>query len=588
MSISKVKVPDIGDFKDVEVIEVICKEGQSIAVEDPLITIESDKATIDVPSPLAGRILSIKIKSGDKVSEGNLILELDTVGASDPKVQKPFKANNQSSEADDSAPINAKKSSHSTEAADISCEVLVLGSGPGGYTAAFRAADLGHNVVMVERYEQIGGVCLNVGCIPSKTLLHAAKIIVEAQEMSAHGILFGKPSIDLGKLQKWKNNIISQLTGGLTKMAKQRNVTILNGFGEFIDSNHLCVTDKNEKKTTINFLNAIIAAGSRPVKLPFLPDDPRIIDSTGSLEISSIPKKLLVIGGGIIGLEMATVFNALGSKITIVEMLDGLMAGADPDLVRPFQKRIAKQYENIWLETRVTEVEALKKGLRVHFEGKNSPDNPQMYDSILSSVGRVPNGLNIGAEKAGVDIDKKGFINTDSQMRTNVPNIFAIGDLRGQPMLAHKASHEAKVAAEAISGIKSFFDVRAVPSVAYTDPEVAWTGITEEEAKTKGIAYGKGSFPWAASGRSLSMGRSEGITKVIFDENSKRVIGLGIVGPNAGDLIAEGTLAIEMGCDAKDIGSTIHPHPTLSETIAFAAEVYEGTITDLYLPGKKK
>ncbi len=588
MSISKVKVPDIGDFKDVEVIEVMCKEGQSIAVEDPLITIESDKATIDVPSPLAGRILSINIKSGDKVSEGNLILELDTVGAPDLKVQKPFKANDQSSEAEDSAPINSKKSSHSLEAADISCEVLVLGSGPGGYTAAFRAADLGQNVVMVERYEQIGGVCLNVGCIPSKTLLHAAKIIVEAQEMSTHGISFGKPSIDLGKLQEWKNTIISQLTDGLTKMAKQRNVTILNGFGEFIDSNHLCVTDKNEKKTTINFSNAIIAVGSRPVKLPFLPDDPRIIDSTGSLEISSIPKKLLVIGGGIIGLEMATVFNALGSRITIVEMLDGLMAGADPDIVRPFQKRIAKQYENIWLETRVTEVEALKKGLRVHFEGKNSPDKPQMYDSILSSVGRVPNGFNIGAEKAGVEIDKKGFINTDSQMRTNVPNIFAIGDLRGQPMLAHKASHEAKVAAEAISGIKSFFDVRAIPSVAYTDPEVAWTGITEEEAKTKGIAYGKASFPWAASGRSLSMGRSEGITKVIFDEISKRVIGLGMVGPNAGDLIAEGTLAIEMGCDAKDISSTIHPHPTLSETIAFAAEVYEGTITDLYLPDKKK
>jgi len=371
-------------------------------------------------------------------------------------------------------------------------------------------------------------------------------------------------------------------------MAKQRNVTILNGFGEFIDSNHLRVTDKNEKITTINFSNAVIAAGSRPVKLPFLPDDPRIIDSTGSLELASIPKNLLVIGGGIIGLEMATVYHALGSRITIVEMLDGLMAGADRDLIRPFQKRIAKQYDNIWLETRVTEVEALKKGLRVHFEGKNSPDKPQMYDCILSSVGRVPNGLNIGAEKAGVEVDEKGFISTDTQMRTNVSHIFAIGDLAGQPMLAHKASHEAKVAAEAISGMKSFFDARAVPSVAYTDPEVAWTGITEEEAKTQGIAYGKGSFPWAASGRSLSIGRSEGMTKVIFEEDSKRVIGLGIVGPNAGDLIAEGTLAIEMGCDANDIGSTIHPHPTLSETVAFAAEAYEGTITDLYIPGKKK
>lgn len=588
MSISEVKVPDIGDFQDVEVIEVICKEGQSVAVEDPLITLESEKATIDVPSPLAGRILRIKIKAGDKVSEGNLILELETSGASEPVAQKLNQAGDHSSGTGDSASIDTEISADSSADADISCEVLVLGSGPGGYTAAFRAADLGRQVVLVERYEQIGGVCLNVGCIPSKTLLHAAKIIVEAEEMDAHGISFGKPSIDLDKLREWKNGIISQLTGGLKNMAKQRNVTIVNGFGEFIDSNHLHVTDKNEKITTIKFSNAVIAAGSRPVKLPFLPDDPRIIDSTGSLELASIPKNLLVIGGGIIGLEMATVYHALGSRINIVEMLDGLMAGADRDLVRPFQKRIAKQYDNIWLETRVTEVEALKKGLRVHFEGKNSPDKPQMYDCILSSVGRVPNGLNIGAEKAGVEVDEKGFISTDSQMRTNVSHIFAIGDLAGQPMLAHKASHEAKVAAEVISGMKSFFDARAVPSVAYTDPEVAWTGITEEEAKTQGIAYGKGSFPWAASGRSLSIGRTEGMTKVIFEEDSKRVIGLGIVGSNAGDLIAEGTLAIEMGCDANDIGSTIHPHPTLSETVAFAAEAYEGTITDLYIPGKKK
>lgn len=588
MSISEVKVPDIGDFQDVEVIEVICKEGQSVAVEDPLITLESEKATIDVPSPLAGKILRIKIKAGDKVSEGNLILELETSGASEPEAQKLNQTEDHSSGTGDSASIDTEISADLSADADISCEVLVLGSGPGGYTAAFRAADLGRQVVLVERYEQIGGVCLNVGCIPSKTLLHAAKIIVEAKEMDAHGISFRKPSIDLDKLREWKNGIISQLTGGLKNMAKQRNVTIVNGFGEFIDSNHLHVTDKNEKITTIKFSNAVIAAGSRPVKLPFLPDDPRIIDSTGSLELASIPKNLLVIGGGIIGLEMATVYHALGSRINIVEMLDGLMAGADRDLVRPFQKRIAKQYDNIWLETRVTEVEALKKGLRVHFEGKNSPDKPQMYDCILSSVGRVPNGLNIGAEKAGVEVDEKGFISTDSQMRTNVSHIFAIGDLAGQPMLAHKASHEAKVAAEVISGMKSFFDARAVPSVAYTDPEVAWTGITEEEAKTQGIAYGKGSFPWAASGRSLSIGRTEGMTKVIFEEDSKRVIGLGIVGPNAGDLIAEGTLAIEMGCDANDIGSTIHPHPTLSETVAFAAEAYEGTITDLYIPGKKK
>ena len=587
MSISEVKVPDIGDFQDVEVLEVICKEGQSIAVEDPLITLESEKATMDVPSPLEGRILSIKIKSGDKVSEGNLILEIETSGTSEPETNNLIQAEDKSSETRGSLTIDNKISEESSEAADISCEVLVLGSGPGGYTAAFRAADLGLQVVLVERYEQMGGVCLNVGCIPSKTLLHAAKIIGEAQEMDAHGISFGKPSIDLDKLREWKNGIIKHLTGGLKNMAKQRNVTIVNGFGEFIDSNHLRVIDKNEKITKINFSNAVIAAGSRPVKLPFLPDDPRIIDSTGSLELGSIPKNLLVIGGGIIGLEMATVYHALGSRITIVEMLDGLMVGADRDLVRPFQKRIAKQYNNIWLETRVTEVEALKKGLRVHFEGKNSPDKPQMFDSILSSVGRVPNGLNIGAEKAGVEIDEKGFVSTDTQMRTNVSHIFAIGDIAGEPMLAHKASHEAKIAAEVISGMKSFFDARAVPSVAYTDPEVAWTGITEEEAKTQGIIYGKGSFPWAASGRSLSIGRSEGMTKVIFEEDSNRVIGLGIVGPNAGDLIAEGTLAIEMGCDANDIGSTIHPHPTLSETVAFAAEAYEGTITDLYIPGKK-
>ena len=588
MSISEVKVPDIGDFQDVEVLELMCKEGQSLDVEDPLITIESEKATMDVPSPLAGKIIKINVKTGDKVSEGDLILELETSGVSEQEGQNLIKKEDQSVETKVSGSIDTKISADSSKVSDINCEVLVLGSGPGGYTAAFRAADLGLRVVLVERHEQIGGVCLNVGCIPSKSLLHAAKIIFEAQEIDAHGISFGKPTIDLDKLREWKNSIIRQLTGGLKSMAKQRNVKIINGFGEFTDSNNLTVTDKNDKISRINFSNAVIAAGSRPVKLPFLPEDPRIIDSTGSLELANIPKNLLVIGGGIIGLEMATVYHALGSKITIVEMLDGLMAGADRDLVRPFQKRIAKQYNDILLETRVTEVEALKKGLRVHFEGKNSPDEPQMYDCILSSVGRVPNGLNIGAEKAGVEVDEKGFISTDSQMRTNVSHIFAIGDLAGQPMLAHKASHEAKVAAEAISGMKSFFDARAVPSVAYTDPEVAWTGVTEEEAKTQGIAYGKGSFPWAASGRSLSMGRSEGLTKVIFEEDSKRVIGLGIVGPNAGDLIAEGTLAIEMGCDAIDIGSTIHPHPTLSETVAFAAEAYEGTITDLYIPGKKK
>ncbi|MFL2744339.1 MAG: dihydrolipoyl dehydrogenase family protein, partial [bacterium] len=385
----------------------------------------------------------------------------------------------------------------------------------------------------------------------------------------------------------WKNGIVNQLTAGLKSLAKQRKVQIVSGFGEFLDQNHLCVTDAGAKKITIHFENAVIAAGSQPVKLPFLPDDSRIIDSTGALELTGIPEKMLVLGGGIIGLEMATVYHALGSKITIVEMLDGLMAGADRDIVRPFQKRITKQYENIWLETKVTKVEALKKGLKVHFEGKNAPDKPQMFDRILSSVGRTPNGLHIAAQKAGVAVDDRGFIKTDSQMRTNVSNIFAIGDIVGQPMLAHKATHEAKVAAEVISGMKSHFDVRTIPSVAYTDPEVAWAGITEEQAKKEGIAYGKGAFPWAASGRSLSLGRSEGMTKVIFEEGTKRVIGVGIVGPNAGDLIAEGVLAIEMGCDAEDLASSIHPHPTLSETVAFAAEAFEGTITDLYLPKKK-
>jgi dihydrolipoamide dehydrogenase len=406
--------------------------------------------------------------------------------------------------------------------------------------------------------------------------------------MSEHGISFAKPKIDLAQLRDWKNGIVNQLTAGLKNLAKQRKVQIVSGVGEFMDQHHLCVTDAKAKKCTIHFENAVIAAGSQPVKLPFLPEDPRIIDSTGALELTDIPNNLLVLGGGIIGLEMATVYHALGSKITIVEMLDGLMAGADRDIVRPFQKRISKQYENIWLETKVTKVEALKKGLKVHFEGKNAPEKPQMFDRILSSVGRTPNGLRIAAEKAGVAVDDRGFIKTDSQMRTNVENIFAIGDIVGQPMLAHKATHEAKVAAEVISGMKSHFDVRTIPSVAYTDPEVAWAGITEEQAKKEGVAYGKGTFPWAASGRSLSLGRSEGMTKVIFEEGTKRVIGVGIVGSNAGDLIAEGVLAIEMGCDAEDLASTIHPHPTLSETVAFAAEAFEGTITDLYLPKRKK
>ena len=587
MNFTEIKVPDIGDFQDVEIIEIICKIGETVVTEDPLISVESDKATMEVPSPSAGIVREIKVKVGDKVSAGTLILKMEETEVSTKKDEKQINLKGDSSEKSvESEPPPEAADSYSGEA-EISCDVLVLGSGPGGYTAAFRAADLGQKVVLVERYKRIGGVCLNVGCIPSKTLLHAAKVIDETELMSEHGISFAKPKINLDQLRDWKNGIVNQLTAGLKSLAKQRKVEIISGVGEFLDQNHLCVTDAEDKKSTIRFENAVIAAGSQPVKLPFLPEDPRIIDSTGALELTDIPEKLLVLGGGIIGLEMATVYHALGSKITIVEMLDGLMAGADRDIVRPFQKRISKQYENIWLETKVTKVEALKKGLKVHFEGKNAPDKPQMFDRILSSVGRTPNGLHIAAQKAGVAVDDRGFIKTDSQMRTNVSNIFAIGDIVGQPMLAHKATHEAKVAAEVISGMKSHFDVRTIPSVAYTDPEVAWAGITEEQAKKEGIAYAKGAFPWAASGRSLSLGRSEGMTKVIFEEGSKRVIGVGIVGPNAGDLIAEGVLAIEMGCDAEDLASSIHPHPTLSETVAFAAEAFEGTITDLYLPKKK-
>ena len=576
MKIIEIKVPDIGDFENVEVIEIICKENENVKLEDPLISLENDKATMDIPSPMEGVIRELNVKLGDKVSEGSLILKMETLEDSKKKIK------NKDEETEYvSSEIKLFKGK-----TDDHFDLLVLGSGPGGYTAAFRAADLGKNVVLVEKYNRIGGVCLNVGCIPSKSLLHAAKIIEETKSMSRNGISFGKPSIDINRLRDWKNDIIVKLTGGLSNLAKKRKVKIITGIGDFLDKNNLCVTDSNGEKINLSFENAIIAAGSQPTRLPFLPDDKRIIDSTSALEIAEIPKNLLVIGGGIIGLEMATVYHALGSKITIVEMMDGLMIGADRDIIRPFHKKIAKQYENIWLETKVSKVEPIKKGLKVFFEGINAPAEPQIFDSILSSVGRSPNGLRISAEKAGVNVDKAGFIKTDSQMRTNVSNIFAIGDIVGQPMLAHKATHEAKVAAEAISGMKTHFDARTIPSVAYTDPEVAWAGMTEEEAIKKGIDYGKGKFPWAASGRSLSLDRSEGITKILFNKETNQIIGVGIVGSNAGDLITEGVLAIEMGCDAEDLASTIHPHPTLSETIGFAAEVFEGKITDLYLPKK--
>lgn len=468
----------------------------------------------------------------------------------------------------------------------IKTEVVVLGSGPGGYTAAFRAADLGKKVVLIERYESIGGVCLNVGCIPSKALLHAAKVLDEAHEMAEFGIDFGKPKIDIKKLRDWKNKVVNKLTGGLKMLAKQRKVEVVTGVGKFVSSNQIEVETANGKQV-ITFDNAIIAAGSRPVKLPFLPDDPRIIDSTGALELEQTQCKMLVIGGGIIGLEMATVYHALGAEMTIVEFMDQLIPGCDKDVVTPLAKRIQKRYKNILLKTKVTKVEAKKDGLWVTFEGENAPAQPERFDRILCAVGRRPNGDQIAADKAGVKVDERGFIAVDKQLRTNVPHIFAIGDIVGNPMLAHKAMPEGRVAAEVIAGLKHYFDPRCIPSVAYTDPEIAWVGVTENEAKAKGIKYGKGTFPWAASGRSLSIGRDEGLTKLIIDEATHRVIGAAMVGPNAGELVAETALAIEMGCDVEDLALTIHPHPTLSETVAMAAEVFEGTITDLYLPKKK-
>jgi dihydrolipoamide dehydrogenase len=469
----------------------------------------------------------------------------------------------------------------------VQTEVLVLGSGPGGYTAAFRAADLGKKVVLVEQYDSLGGVCLNVGCIPSKALLHAAKVIDEASDMSKHGISFGKPTIDIKKLVEWKNSVVTKLTGGLKMLAKQRKVEVVIGYGKFISSHELEVIKDNEK-TIVKFEHAIIAAGSRPVKLPFIPEDPRVIDSTGALELADVNGRMLVLGGGIIGMEMSQVYHALGAKINVVEFMDMIVPGADKDIVMPLYKRLKARYENIWLKTKVTKVEAKKDGLYVTFEGENAPAKPEKFDRILVAVGRTPNGKLLDAEKAGVKVDEKGFIKVDSQMRTNVAHIFAIGDIVCQPMLAHKAIPEGRIAAEVIAGKKHYFEPKCIPSVAYTDPEIAWTGLTEEQAKAQGINYEKGVFPWAASGRSLGIGRDEGITKVIFDKDSDRILGAGIVGPNAGDLITEVSLAIEMGCDAEDIALTIHPHPTLSETVAQASEAFLGSITDLYLPKKKK
>jgi dihydrolipoamide dehydrogenase len=589
--LTEVFVPDIGNFDSVDVIEVLVKVGDVIAKEDALVTLESDKASMDIPSSHAGTVKEIKIKVGDKVAKGTLILlveasatEAAPAAASAPAPGKPAPAPAATTAPAAPAPVAAAPTGNN----DIDTEVVVLGSGPGGYTAAFRAADLGKKVVLIERYSTLGGVCLNVGCIPSKALLHTAKVITEAEETSHHGVSFSAPKVDLDTLRNWKaNDVVGKLTGGLAAMAKQRGVTVVQGVGKFTSSHQIAVTAADGKITTVGFQNAIIAAGSQATKFPGAPDDERIMDSTGALALADIPKRLLVIGGGIIGLEMGTVYDALGSKVSVVEFMDGLIPGCDRDLIRPLQKRMEKRFESIMLSTKVAKIDAKKDGIHVSFEGENAPKEAQVYDRVLVSIGRRPNGKSIGAENAGVAVDDRGFIAVDKQMRTNVQHIFAIGDIVGQPMLAHKATHEAKVAAEVIAGHKVEFQALVIPSVAYTDPEVAWAGMTETEAKAKGIEIEKASFPWAASGRALSIARTEGATKLIFDKETHRVIGAGIVGVNAGELLAEAVLAIEMGADAHDLGLTIHAHPTLSETICFAAEVKEGTITDM-LPPKKR
>ncbi len=583
----QVFVPDIGDFKDVEVIDVLVKVGDTVEPETALVTLETEKATMDVPSPVTGKVHSIAIKKGERVSKGSLILTVEAAGSAESKPAATAAAAATPVAAPQAAPQTAPQASPVSAAAasgQYDFDILVLGAGPGGYTAAFRAADLGMKVGLIERWPTLGGVCLNVGCIPSKALLHAAKVIEEAHEMAEHGIVFGKPQIDIDKLRGFKNKVIGKLTSGLTGLAKQRKVDVITGLGQFVSPHEIEVTNGDAKRK-VSFKHCVIAAGSEPVKLPGYPDDPRIIDSTGALELN-LPKSMLVVGGGIIGLEMATVYDALGVKVSVVEMMDGIVTGCDRDLVKPLEKRISKRYEKIMVKTKVTKVEALKEGIKVTFEGEQAIE-PQVYEKVLLAVGRAPNGKKLNAEAAGVIVTDRGFITVDKQMRTNVPHIFAIGDIVGQPMLAHKATHEGKLAAEVAFGEKRFFDARVIPAVAYTDPEIAWVGLTETEAKAKGIAYEKASFPWAASGRSLALGRDEGMTKLLFDKETHRVVGGGVVGTNAGELIAEIALAIEMGCDAADIGSTIHAHPTLAETVAFSAEAFEGTLTDLYIPKKK-
>jgi len=587
----EVKVPDIGDFKDVEVIEVLVKPGDRVEKEASLITLESDKATIEIPSPQAGTVKELRVKLGDKVSQGSPVLVLEeSLGAAAASPAKPAPTPAAAAPAPAKSASPAPAAAAFKGAADVTCDVLVLGSGPGGYSAAFRAADLGLATVLIERYPALGGVCLNVGCIPSKSLLHTAAIMDEARAMAAHGVIFAEPAIDMDKLREFKNKVVGKLSSGIAGMAKMRKVTVLTGVGSFAGPNHMAVETKEGRKI-VAFKNAIIAAGSQSVKLRLngneLPEDPRIVDSTGALELRSKPKRLLVIGGGIIGLEMGTVYSTLGARLDVVEMLDGLMTGADRDLVKVWQTFNARRFDNVMLKTKTTKVEASKEGLKVTFEGENAPKTPQLYDMILSSVGRTPNGRKIGAEAAGVVVNERGFIPVDSQMRTNVPHIFAIGDIAGPPMLAHKAVHEGHVAAEAAAGQKSYFDARVIPSVAYTDPEIAWAGLTEDEAKKQGIKYGVAKFPWAASGRAIANGRDEGFTKLMFSEDTHRLIGGAIVGAGAGDLISEIALAIEMGADAVDVGKTIHPHPTTSESIGMAAELYEGVCTDLP-PAKRR
>jgi dihydrolipoamide dehydrogenase len=586
--ITEITVPDIGDFDDIEIIEVAVAPGDRVEVEQGLITLESDKATMDVPSPTAGVVKTMAVSVGDRVSQGALILTLEAAAEASAPETASEAVTAPASAADESRAALAEPAPPAVASgdADVVAQVVVIGAGPGGYTAAFRAADLGQKTVLIERYPTLGGVCLNVGCIPSKALLHTAEIINGAAAMAEHGVDFGNPKIALAKLAAWKNAIVGQLTKGLAGLAKQRKIQVLQGVATFVSAHELEVNGA-DGVVRVAFEQAIIAAGSQATQIPAFPnDDPRLMDSTSALALEEVPKRLLVIGGGIIGLEMATVYQALGSRVTVVELLDHLMPGCDRDLVRPLAKRIGKLYQAIYLGTRVTAIDARKKGLEVHFEGAKAPAS-EVFDRVLVAVGRRPNGHRLGADAAGVAVDEAGFIHVDSQQRTNVAHIFAIGDITGQPMLAHKATHEGKVAAEVASGEKSHFDALAIPSVAYTDPEVAWTGVTESEAKEQGLDFDKATFPWAASGRSLGMGRNEGLTKLLFDKASGRLIGAGIVGPHAGDLISEANLAIEMGADAADIALTIHPHPTLSETLNFAAEMVAGTITDLYVPRRK-